>query len=451
MKRTIRFAQWLVVCTTPLAIFAFSSGPPIKRTGAAVDGGINCTACHRDGPPANQGGGRVTIRANAYTPGVKQNISVEVSDPVALRWGFQITARRVSDETKQAGTFTANANVRVRCDPDGRDAPCNGVLEFASHTRPATIGGQGGAKTFNIEWTPPGTDVGEIIFYAAGNAANNNNVNTGDHIYTTSVKIASAGCTLSGPATITAVPLGVVNAASFAQGISSNAIISIFGSGFARAEERVRAAAGDLVEGKVHTQLGCVAVEIDGKRAPVFYVQDSQINAQAPILSGTGPMSVRVIVNPGTPQERATPAVSVPANLVSPGLFTFNGTSIAALNASEDNRTLADPSVVAGGVPAEPGHIVVLFGTGFGFTDPVFQPGEFADQLATLSTQPKITIGGTTLSQADVLYAGLARDAPGFYQFNVRVPASAPEGNVPVVIEVGGLRTQPNITIPVKR
>ena len=93
--------------------------------------------------------------------------------------------------------------------------------------------------------------------------------------------------------------------------ISSNTIISLYGSSFADSRDKYGARKTDLVEGKVPTQLACVAVEGDGKRAPVFYVQNNQINAQAPFLLGGGPVEVRVIRDPGGRNEKRSADGSV--------------------------------------------------------------------------------------------------------------------------------------------
>ncbi|MEO7652815.1 MAG: choice-of-anchor V domain-containing protein, partial [Bryobacteraceae bacterium] len=165
----LRFAWLLAVCSPLLAT---STGEPIRRTGAAVDGGLDCSACHR-GTPVNQGNGRVLVRANSYVPGVRQGITIEITDPVALRWGFQITSRQVNDESKQAGTFTPTENIRVLCDATG-EAPCNGAGEFATHTAANTRSGTPGPQqTFLLEWTAPGRDVGPVVFYAAAMGSDN--------------------------------------------------------------------------------------------------------------------------------------------------------------------------------------------------------------------------------------------------------------------------------------
>jgi uncharacterized protein (TIGR03437 family) len=66
--------------------------------------------------------------------------------------------------------------------------------------------------------------------------------------------------------------------------------------------------------------------------------------------------------------------------------------------------------------------------------------------------QPKLPvtaqIGGKT---AEVLYAGAAPNlVAGVLQVNVRVPADAPVGNVPVVISVGNEPSVSGVTISVR-
>ncbi len=60
-------------------------------------------------------------------------------------------------------------------------------------------------------------------------------------------------------------------------------------------------------------------------------------------------------------------------------------------------------------------------------------------------------LGGVTIPKENVLYAGLSPDAPGFYQFNIRIPESVPDGDVPLMMSVGGADTQAGTTLPVKR
>jgi hypothetical protein len=87
-------------------LHAYSAGPPPRYSGAPGDNLGSCTSCHR-GQPLNSGQGSVKIllpNGNSYSPGIKQHIMVQVSDPQQRRWGFQMSARSKSNQvTGQAG------------------------------------------------------------------------------------------------------------------------------------------------------------------------------------------------------------------------------------------------------------------------------------------------------------------------------------------------------------
>jgi uncharacterized protein (TIGR03437 family) len=431
---TRRAFPFVLTAAVPLVIYGFSQmPPPVMRTGAPADGGMNCTVCHR-GADVNSGPGRVRITVSPYVPGARQTIMVTVEDPNAQKFGFQLTVRLKSDETKPAGDLLpTGSDVAVTC-PNQRPAPCApGAVQFASHSGvAATRPGNPGPRTFMVDWIPPSAGAGEVVFYAAGNATNAGGTNLGDNVYTTTASAGAMECNLTGRPTIT----GVSNAA--AEGpIASNALISIYGSGFA---------AGDAKYAVARTnedwprEFGCVAVEVGGRRAPVFYVQGNQINAQAPILDATGMMDVRVVLNPGTSNEIRSDAARAQFSLQAPALFTADGRLAAAHK--------ADGTIITADASARPGEIVVFYGSGFGLTDPVFQPGEFAFDAPVL-TGVTATIGGRPVTE--LLFAGLSNGAPGLYQFNTRVPMDVSDGNAAVVFRIGGNDTQSGVTIPVRR
>jgi len=442
------------IATLPLLVYANSGTvltPQLKRTGAAVDGGLNCTACHSGAAANSDLRGKLTVTAAGYKPGVQQTIRVKLEHPEAQRWGFELTARALNDETRSVGVLTPDENITVRCDDGlpntrGVPGPCDGRLEFATHTALSTRPGTPNGVEWEIQWTPPSGDVGDIVFHAAGNAANGNGANTGDLIFTTSLRIRNdGGCPLSQRPMLR----NVVSGASFQPGAALNSYITIFGSGFAPSTKR-QAGAGDIRDNKFPTELACVAVEIGGRRAPIVYVQSDQINAQAPTITDRGPVEVRVIANPGRPNELRGDVGIVQMSEIQPALFTFDGASVAARHA--DGTIVADPARIPGSTPARPGETVTLFGTGFGVTEPAYQAGEIPAAAARLRDPVAVTIGGVTLAAGDVTYAGLSpQSVSALYQFNVRVPDSAADGDVPVSIATGGMRTQTGVVIPVKR
>jgi len=444
----------LVSGLLPIALFGFSSGPQIPRAGVPGDlSGQNCSACHRSFGGANADpAGFVKIEAAAYKPGVPQIVKVTVFHPEAVRWGFQLTARLKGDDQRMVGTFTIDSNVQVKCSPgpNGSAPPCNGVTEFAEHREVATHGGANGSKTFEIEWNPPANEVGDVVFYAAGNAANGDSTMFGDRIYTTNVTVSNgASCSLTKKPLLRAI----VDGAALKPGLAMNSLVSLFGNDFQVAGSSRTFGTGDFVAGNFPKQLGCIAVEIGGQRAPVYYVQSDQINAQVPTLTQTGSVNVVVVANPGQVNELRSDVGTVDLQNYAPQFFTYDGKTVAALFANT-GTPVADPAVFNVGRPAKPGDILSLFGTGFGPTNPVYQAGEVFSRttLAPIRDPVRITVGGTTLAAADVLFSGAAPGSiSGLYQFNIRLPDATPDGNVPISISIGGATSVTGVFVPVKR
>jgi uncharacterized protein (TIGR03437 family) len=84
--------------------------------------------------------------------------------------------------------------------------------------------------------------------------------------------------------------------------------------------------------------------------------------------------------------------------------------------------------------PARPGDVLILFATGMGPTNPVFEPGQLATGIANVIAPVTVRIGNI---EAQVTFAGLAPGFAGLNQINMVVPANTPAGNVPVTITVG--------------
>ena len=439
------------------AVKAESATPSIRFTGAPTDGGQNCSACHtQSGAPQ----GSVTLDVAEYTPGVTQSIQITITDPRASRAGFELTARSVSDETRSAGSFTAGPGVQVRCD-DGSGSrtgslpPCpSPPREFAEHLGALTAP-RGSTFTFNVNWTAPSAEIGKIVFYLSAVAADGDSTAFGDTVYTISKTISFIGsCPIAGKLTATRA----LNGASFLPPFSSSSMMSIFGTNFTDGGTKRTAGRGDFVDNGFPTTLACIAVEMSQSgstpvRVPVVYVQQDQINIQAPVFANTGPVSLVVIRNPGKPNETRSDVATLTAlQSFAPAFFTFGtSNSIAALFANSAN-IVARPGVVPGASPAKPGDIIELFGTGFGDTNPSTPTGQLAPAGVSPLVNPiTVSIGGIMLASGDVSYQGLSPGSiGGLYQFNVRIPASAPSGDLPVVITIGGVQTQPGATIPVQ-
>lgn len=60
-------------------------------------------------------------------------------------------------------------------------------------------------------------------------------------------------------------------------------------------------------------------------------------------------------------------------------------------------------------------------------------------------------IGDIPLAPEDIYYWGLAPGYVGLYQFNLRIPMTAPSGDLEVLVKVDEYWSQPGVRIPVKK
>ena len=128
----------------------------------------------------------------------------------------------------------------------------------------------------------------------------------------------------------------------------------------------------------------------------------------------------------------------------SPGVFSADSTGQgpgAILN--------ADNSLNSAGNPAQPGGIVIVYGTGAGQTTPPGVDGAVAGpELAEPVLPVKVFIGGV---EAVVDYAGSAPGlVAGVLQVNVRIPESLGPGNHALTVQIGEFKSQPGITVAVQ-
>jgi uncharacterized protein (TIGR03437 family) len=168
-----------------------SPGPPLGFTGAPDEG--TCVGCHytfgQPNPPNSGGKVELTGLPAVYTPGQNYTVTVTVAHPTARAWGFELTAIDPTGASSTAGAMTAtNTTTTLK-----RDSTASGkVRTYFSHNGEEGIAkGRSGSNSWSINWTAPGASAGDITFYAAGNAANNQVTPEDDYIYTASVVVRS--------------------------------------------------------------------------------------------------------------------------------------------------------------------------------------------------------------------------------------------------------------------
>ncbi len=419
------------------AAHAISSGAPERSSGAP--GETTCTSCH--GGTANSGPGKLQIEFPAsatYKPGDKVRMRVIVDDPAARRWGFQLSAQAVGGS---GGSFRpADSATQVLVD---------GISQWITHTSAGTRPNSKAPVAFEFDWTAPSSDVGQIVFYAAANAANGNGSSSGDSIYTSSLQIApEAGS--PGPSFqsdgVTDLSTGVV-------GIAAGAWVNLKGSDLASKSEYFSPVAGQPLP----TRLAGVSVKVNEMPAALLYVGPARITFLVPAGTPEGDVPV-VVENDGRASEpvfvRSTgvlPAIiGVPEpNADNPRLFasaTTAGAGTALSLVTPRGWILGKPEVDSRAVRgAFPGEEIDLFAIGLGRTEGEFPTDRIFASNQPVTSVPTVLLGGAALTPS---YSALV--APGVYVVRVTIPESQAAGEVPIFLEVNSVRSRDNVVLYVQ-
>ncbi|MEO8372950.1 MAG: hypothetical protein ABI806_27440 [Candidatus Solibacter sp.] len=178
----------------------------------------------------------------------------------------------------------------------------------------------------------------------------------------------------------------VVNAASFAAGISPGSIATIFG-----------------------TNLTGAVITLNGDAVNLFYAGDTQVNfyipADAPLVD-----SALAAVSPSGVTATSTLAL-VSAQ---PGIF-------------DDAVVHSGTLIRASSTPVKAGDFIEIYCTGLGATRTLR-----GLQIATVV--PTVYFGSVAATPS---FAGLAPGFQGLYQVNVRVPEGLPAGSIPLIVTSG--------------
>ncbi|HYW41468.1 MAG TPA: TIGR03118 family protein [Bryobacteraceae bacterium] len=231
---------------------------------------------------------------------------------------------------------------------------------------------------------------------------------------------------------------GITNAGQSAAGIAANTQLTIKGTNLAATKRS--AAATDLNGANLPMALDGVSVTINGEPAYLSYISGGQINLLTPSdLPSSGQVSI-VVSNNGL----TSGTISVPVLPIAPSFFLFTGGYIAAEHA---NFSLVGPTTLFpnSSTPAAPGETIILYGNGFGATNPPIVNGQTVTGAAPLVNPPAIIFNDIA---GKVVFAGQV--AAGLYQINVVVPAGLPDGDVPVVAVSAGYSSPPGALITIQ-
>ncbi len=451
----------------PILLWAYEFGPDPGHSGVPGELGTCATAgCHTGtaNDPANKGSVSVTFpNGQTYVPGVKQHLTVTIADPAATQqaWGFQLTARASGTPSAMAGSLAfTDANTLLMCSQvnlavfqaqcqNAKSDSCSNTTttcplsysqQYIEHSLTGYTATKGpGSGSYQFDWTPPATNVGNVVIYVAGNAGppgppTQNN----GHIYTTTYTLTpSAGG--NAPAIDSG---GVVSGASFQPGIVPGSWLTIKGTNLSPVASDTWDKA--IVNGKLPTSLDGVSVNVGSTPAYVYFISPTQINVQAPDV-GTGPVPVTVTTPSGT-----SAAVTATVVAQSPAFFLWPGSQVVATRNSDASLAVkAGTFAGATTVAAKPGDVLILWGTGFGPTTPPVAAGIQVPGDKVYNANPVTVKLGTTSAQ--VFGAALSPGFAGLYQVAIQVPASMADGDYALTATVSGATSPDGVILSVKK
>lgn len=179
----------LLITMTGMRLDPSSAGAPVSSTGAP--GEVNCTTsgCHDDGVP-NTGTAQTALliegNPEAYTPGQSYNITIRITDPNVVRFGYQLVA--LTPDGKNAGNFEVIDEERTQVIQNHLKLTDR---QYATYTYDGTAAVKTGESEWKIRWTAPEKNEGDVQFYLATVSANDDNTDKGDRVYTMSRSLAA--------------------------------------------------------------------------------------------------------------------------------------------------------------------------------------------------------------------------------------------------------------------
>ena len=269
---------------------------------------------------------------------------------------------------------------------------------------------------------------------------------TGDQIYTgtaSGLTVEFDGYAHSTPTLRAQSP--ILDAATFRSdiGFAPGSYLAIFGSGLSDATQVEPTAS-------LPVSLSATSVSFDSLDGSlslpghIHFVTPGQVNVQVPWeFQGKGNALIKVT---NSYFQSSVKTISI-ANY-SPGVFEYsdNGTRIAA--AIDVDPANGNWFIVSGANKAKRGHTLELFLNGLGpvTNQPASGEPALSSPLSWSKATPAVSIGGVSITPG---FYGLTPGAVGLYQVNVTLPAGLSTGNLPIVVNAGGVAASTS-TIPVE-
>ncbi len=241
----------------------------------------------------------------------------------------------------------------------------------------------------------------------------------------------------------------VVDSASFLQGtVSPGQIITIFGSGLGPATLTLfnPSVPAPQIPNTLPSAAPSTSVTVNGTPAPVLYTSANQVSVVVP-YTVSGPTADLILTFNGLASQPVTLALAP----TSPGIYTTDASGRGQGAILNYNTSTNDYSLNSGSTAATRGQTVILYVSGAGVTtSPVANTLIPASPAVTPTAPITVTIGGQAATVAGA--AAPPGSVPGLLQVNVTVPSNAPVGPmVQVVVNIGGIDSQPGVTMAIRQ
>lgn len=379
---------------------------PLTLTGAATLGPFPNSLYNFTGSGTGTltPGGASQIKIDAYGPGDDDcNNNLEIILTVTAANGDKLALRAFIPQA--SGTSDASGARSL----SGTFVVTGGTGQYA---------GKGGSGTITLLLTSPPPNIA-VTMSLTGSI-------TGQYTPTASI-----------------TPSGIVPVGHSRVMVQSGSWVSVYGTNLANT---TAVWAGDFP-----TTLGGVTAKVNGKSAYFWFVSPGQINMQLPDDTVRGCVTVSLT----TPNGPTSAQVQVNASAPSLSLLDTKYPAAVILTPNGGGAYGGGTYDLAGPVgrfsystrPVKKGESLVLYGVGFGPTNPAVPAGAAFSGAAPTTLAAGVQV---SLNNQPIQPSFVGQVSAGLYQINLTVPGNLPVGDIPLRVLTSNGQSQTSIFISVQ-
>jgi uncharacterized protein (TIGR03437 family) len=182
-----------------------------------------------------------------------------------------------------------------------------------------------------------------------------------------------------------------------------------------------------------------VTVTINNRRAAISALSSNMITIQIPFELNPGPAALTVERTAGSQTLKSAP-FNFQLDLVSPTLAADPQSMYAGVAIQNSGGVATKTN------PLLPGDNIFIYASGLGQTNPPMVTGFGLLQPAPTVLMPSVTVGGKPLAN---VVADVQPQTIGQYRVSATVPQGLGTGDLPIILEIGGAKSQAGLLVPV--